>query len=297
MAIGSIRTLLIEDNPADARIIQEVLSESPETAFDLEWVDGLGKGLKELSAGLVDLVLLDLHLPESCGLDTFNAARACAPTVPIVVLTGLDDRELALKLVRNGAQDYLVKGQIDNPALLRSMQYALVRQRLQHEEESPAWRDSLTDLYNRQGFLVLGEQLLLLADKYRHQVTLYHVDLVDLETVNELYGRESGDRALQMVADALCETVRESEIGARVGGHQFAFMGYRLVASPERQVQQRFVDALRANFRRGQCPYLLNVNWGISVYDPAIPTALSSLMRRAEAQACSAFPWQGNRGV
>jgi len=296
MAIGSIRTLLIEDNPADARVIQEVLSESPETAFDLEWVDGLAKGLKELNAGLVDLVLLDLHLPESRGLDTFNATRACAPTVPIVVLTGLDDRELAQKLVRNGAQDYLVKGQVDNPALLRSMQYALIRHRLQHEEESPAWKDSLTDLYNRQGFLVLGEQLLLLADKYRYRVTLYYVDLVELETINEIYGRESGDRALQMVADALCETVRESEIGARVGGHQFAFMGYSLFAPPERQVQQRFAEALRANFRRGQCPYLLNVNWGVSVYDPAIPTALSSLMRRAEEKACSASSRQADGG-
>jgi diguanylate cyclase (GGDEF)-like protein len=296
MSIGSIRTLLIEDNPADARVIQEVLSESPGTAFDLEWVDGLSKGLKELNAGLVDLVLLDLHLPESRGLDTFNATRACAPTVPIVVLTGLDDRELALKVVRNGAQDYLVKGQIDNPALLRSMQYALIRHRLQREEDSPAWKDSLTDLYNRQGFLVLGEQLLLLADQYRYQVTLFYVDLVELETINELYGRESGDRALQMVADALCETVRESEVGARVGGHQFAFMGYSLFAPPEREVRQRFVEALRANFRRGQCPYLLNVNWGVSVYDPASPTSLSSLMWRAEAQACSVSPGQGNAG-
>ena len=293
MAIGSIRTLLIEDNPADARVIQEVLSESPEGAFDLEWVDGLAKGLRELNAGLVDLVLLDLHLPESRGLETFNATRACAPSVPIVVLTGLDDRELALKVVRNGAQDYLVKGQIDNPALLRSMQYALIRHRLQHEPESPAWKDSLTDLYNRQGFLILGEQLLLLADKYRYPVTLYYVDLVELETINELYGRSSGDRALQMVADALCETVRESEIGARVGGRQFAFMGYSLFSPPAREVHQRFVEALRANFRRGQCPYLLNVNWGVSVYDPTLPTALASLMRRAEAQASSASSGSG----
>ncbi len=290
MAVSSIRTLLIEDNPLDAEFIQAVLSQAPEAPFELEWADGLAKGLKELNAGVVDLVLLDLHLPESRGVDTFNTTHACAPAIPIVVLTSSDDQELALKVVRNGAQDYLVKGQIDRHTLLRSMQYALVRHRLQIEEESPAWRDSLTNLYNRQGFFVLGEQLLRLADKYQYQVTLFYADLVELETINEIYGKESGDAALQTVADALCETVRESEIGARVGGHQFAFMGYRLVASPERQVQQRFVEALRANFRRGQCPYLLNVNWGVSVYDPAIPTALSSLMRRAEAQACSAFP-------
>ena len=296
MAVSSIRTLLIEDNPADARVIQEVLSESPEAAFDLEWVDGLAGGLKELNAGLVDLVLLDLHLPESRGLDTFNAARACAPAVPIVVLTALYDRELALKLVRNGAQDYLVKGQIDPQALLRSMQYALVRHRLQHEEESPAWRDSLTSLYNRQGFLVLGEQLLGLADKYQHQVTLFCADLADLETINEVYGKESGDGALQTVAAALCETVHEAEFGARVGGHQFAFMCYSLFAPPERKVKEEFVEVLRAHSHRGLCPYLLTVNWGVSVYDPSKPVALAALIRRAEAQACSASPYQGNAG-
>jgi diguanylate cyclase (GGDEF)-like protein len=290
MAVSSIRTLLIEDNPADARVIQEVLSESPEAPFDLEWVEGLARGLKELKAGLVDLVLLDLHLPESQGLDTFNATRACAPAVPIVVLTGLDDRELALKVVRNGAQDYLVKGQIDHHALLRSMQYALVRHRLQHDEESPSWKDSLTNLYNRQGFLVLGEQLLCLADEYQHQVTLFYADLVDLETINEFYGKESGDGALQTVAATLCETLRESEFGARVGGHQFAFMCYSLFAPPERSVDEAFRAALRAHSRRGQCPYLLTVDWGVSVYDPTKPVALASLMQRAEAQACSASP-------
>ena len=296
MAVSSIRTLLIEDDPVDAELIQGVLSQAPEAAFELEWVDGLAKGLKELNAGVVDLVLLDLHLPESRGVDTFNTTRACAPAVPIVVLTGLDDHELALKVVRNGAQDYLVKGQIDRHTLLRSMQYALVRHRLQHEEESPDWRDSLTNLYNRQGFFVLGEQLLRLADKYQYRVTLFYADLVELETINEIYGKESGDAALQTVADAVCETVREAEFGARVGGHQFVFMCYSLFAPHERDVQARFVEALRANSRRGQCPYLLNVNWGVSVYDPATPAALSSLMLRAEAQACPVSRTGGNVG-
>jgi len=290
MAVSSIRTLLIEDNPVDAQLVQAVLSQSPGAAFELEWVDDLAKGIKELKAGSVDLVLLDLHLPESRGLDTFNTIHAYAPAVPIVVLTGLDDRELALKVVHGGAQDYLVKGQIDHRTLLRSMQYALVRHRLQHDEESPAWRDSLTNIYNRQGFLVLGEQLLRLADKYHHQVTLFYADLVELEAINEIYGKEAGDGALQTVSAALSETVRESEFVARVGGHEFALMCYSLFAPHKRDVQQRFVEVLRVHSRRGQCPYLLNVNWGVSVYDPAKPVALSSLMRQAEALACPASP-------
>jgi len=190
----------------------------------------------------------------------------------------------------------LVKGQINHQALLRSMQYALVRHRLQHDEESPSWKDSLTSLYNRQGFLVLGEQLLCLADKYQHQVTLFYADLVDLETINQVYGKESGDGALQTVAAALCETVHEAEFGARVGGHQFAFMCYTLFAPSERNVKAGFGDVLRSHLRRGLCPYLLTVNWGVSVYDPTKPVALAALIRHAEAQAGSASPNQDNEG-
>lgn len=80
------------------------MAEVPEAAFELDWVDGLGKGLQKLDAEPVDLVLLDLHLPESRGLATFTTTHGCAPGIPIIVMTGLDDRELALKAVRDGAR-------------------------------------------------------------------------------------------------------------------------------------------------------------------------------------------------
>jgi CheY-like chemotaxis protein len=164
MISSSIRTLHIEDNPADARVLSEALAEVPEAAFELEWVNGLGKGLQKLESGQVDLVLLDLHLPESQGLATFYTSQTCAQGVPIIVLTGMDDRELALKAVRDGAQDYLVKGQFEGPSLVRAMQHAVVRQRIQGDAEGLFWRDPLTGLYNLQGFLVLGEQFLRFAD-------------------------------------------------------------------------------------------------------------------------------------
>src|SRR5208283_1584420 len=96
---------LIEDNPADARMIREALAEFPEAAFDIEWAEGLAKGLERLEGEVVDLV-------------------------------GLDDRELALKAVRDGAQDYLVKGQVEAPSLVRSMQNAVVRHRLSREADA-----------------------------------------------------------------------------------------------------------------------------------------------------------------
>jgi DNA-binding response OmpR family regulator len=112
-----VQVLLIEDNPQDARTIREALSDVKMTGptapeFDLAWTDHLSDGLRHLSTRDADVILLDLSLPDSQGLDALFKVSARAPDVPIVVLTALDDEERALQAVREGAQDYLVKEQI-----------------------------------------------------------------------------------------------------------------------------------------------------------------------------------------
>jgi signal transduction histidine kinase len=127
-----IRALLIEDNPGDARLIREMLREaSARDAADVLHADRLSAGLALLAERDVDVLLLDLSLPDSSGLATFETAHAAAPGVPIVVLSGLDDEGLAARAVHEGAQDYLVKGQVDGGTILRSLRYAIERQRLE----------------------------------------------------------------------------------------------------------------------------------------------------------------------
>jgi len=285
MIISSVRTLLIEDNPADARVLREVLAEVPEAGFELEWVDGLAEGLQKLSSGPVDLVLLDLYLPESRGLATFTTTHECAPAVPIIVLTGLDDRELALKAVRDGAQDYLVKGQIEPASLVRAMQHAVVRHRMQEQTAGPTWKDDLTGLFNRQGFLALGEQLLRVADNAKCKLGLVYADVDGLEKINQAYGREQGDAALQGVATALRETFQESELVARVGGDEFAAMCFGICNGSKRDVKSVLDAALKAHPRAGERPYPLTVSWGLSTYDPAKPCSMATLIKHAEEHA------------
>ena len=135
MADNPIRALLVEDNPGDARLIQEMLSEVGQTAFTLKCADKLSTGLECLEQGDIDVILLDLSLPDSHGFDTFTTVHNQVPAIPVVVLSGLSDEELALKAVGEGAQDYLVKGQVDSNVLARSMRYAVERRRLQDEVE------------------------------------------------------------------------------------------------------------------------------------------------------------------
>ncbi len=122
-----IKILLIEDNPGDARLIKEMLIEAKSAPFILEWRDRLHAGLQWLTEYCADVVLLDLGLPDSQGLDTYAKVHDQFPRLPIVVLSGLHDESVAVKAVRDGAQDYLVKGQIDGRLMARSMRYAIER--------------------------------------------------------------------------------------------------------------------------------------------------------------------------
>jgi two-component system phosphate regulon sensor histidine kinase PhoR len=133
-----LKILLIEDSPGDARLLREMLVEIRDAAFELEWVDRLSAGLERLAQKDIDAILLDLSLPDSKGLDTFTKVHAQAPHVPITVLSGLDDTALAVKAVREGAQDYLVKGEVDGNLLARTIRYAIERKRTEE-----ALRESL----------------------------------------------------------------------------------------------------------------------------------------------------------
>ncbi|KCZ71876.1 PAS/PAC sensor hybrid histidine kinase [Candidatus Methanoperedens nitroreducens] len=126
-----IKILLIEDNPGDARLIKEMLAEAKNISFNLEWRDRLSSGLERLDKGGIDVVLLDFMLPDSRGFDTFNSTKARAHEIPIVILTGLSDETLAVMAVREGAQDYLVKGQVDSNLLERAIRYAIERKRVE----------------------------------------------------------------------------------------------------------------------------------------------------------------------
>ena len=123
------RALLIEDNPADARLLAEALADSGGSELLLEHASQLSDGVRRLQQGGIDVVLLDLSLPDAKGLEACDRLRREAPEVAVVVLTGLDDGESALQALWGGAQDYLVKGQVDGPLVMRSVRYAIERQR------------------------------------------------------------------------------------------------------------------------------------------------------------------------
>ncbi len=130
-----IKVLLVEDNPGDARLLRELLSEAETERFDITHAERLDKALAHLEGQHFDVVLLDLSLPDAHGINTFKKAHTAAPYQSIIVLTGLDDETLAMRIVQEGAQDYLVKGFIDSRLLTRAIRYAIGRQHILAELE------------------------------------------------------------------------------------------------------------------------------------------------------------------
>jgi diguanylate cyclase (GGDEF)-like protein len=217
------KVLLIEDNPGDARLIREMLSEEPESPFSLHTADRLQNGLEQLSAGETVLVLLDLSLPDSFGLETFAKVYAHSPTVPIIVLTGNDDQTVALSAVKGGAQDYLVKGRLDRDLLLRSMQYSIERKRYQVQLEHQANYDALTGLPNRN---LLHDRLrqAVYAQRTPRAIAVVFIDLDHFKFVNDSLGHSTGDKLLKGMAERLRSVLREGDTVGRVGGDEFVLI-------------------------------------------------------------------------
>jgi len=159
-----VRVLLVEDNPIHARLISGLLAESRSPTFRLETVESLADGLQRLEKDQIDVVLLDLTLPDSQDLDTFHRVRLRAPHVPIVIVTGMDDVNLAAKAVEAGAQDYLVKTQLHKSSLTRSIRYAIERTRVRDAE----WDSQMFRLAQRQ--FLKAAQLMSLDDNIRQRL-------------------------------------------------------------------------------------------------------------------------------
>ena len=121
--------LLVEDNLADAKLALHSLEKAHEALFYVEHVELLDAAIARLALGGIDVALVDLSLPDSSGISTYQAIRAAAPSVPIVVMTGLDDEEIAIDLLHQGAQDYLLKNEVESKLLARSLRFAMERQR------------------------------------------------------------------------------------------------------------------------------------------------------------------------
>lgn len=278
-----IKVLLIEDNPGDARLIQEWLVQDYSPRFDLVKLNCLEDGLACLSKNDIDVVLLDLSLPDSTGLDTLRKVHEHVPELPIVVLSGLDDEDVTLQAVGAGAQDYLVKDEINENVLPRVLQYAIERQTVQSQLARQSFIDDLTGLYNRRGFYSLAEQQLSLAKRNGDVLHLFFLDVDYLKRVNDTLGHETGNELLRDASNVLKKTFRSTDIIARLGGDEFVVLGIGFNDTGMESMLNRLVENLNmVNVGRPEAPYSLSISIGAAKWTPDDPVSIEELIVKAD---------------
>lgn len=282
MGIDTLRLLIVEDSPEYAHMLKTVLGVEDTVRFEMDFASDLRSALHRLDGGDFDVILLDLSLPDSLGLDTFLAVQTYAFQIPIVVITALDDEVVAVRAVREGAQDYLVKGDLDVSNLVRSLRYAVERHRTLTNLEHKLLSDELTGLYNRRGFMHLAAQQLKLARRMGTFLLMIFVDMDDLKNINDHYGHTEGDKALEAVAKLLRATFRESDIIGRMGGDEFAVLAINVQENSDRVIAERMQKSLAAFNQVNQKGYELSFSWGMIYYDPRENTPLGNLLTKAD---------------
>lgn len=174
---SAIHVLLIEDNPTDVLLLRQAFAGVPLMPCTFTHVERLGEGLKCLSEAHFDVVLLDLGLPDSQGLDTFHQVSEHAAAVPIVVFSGLDDEAVAVQAVREGAQDYLPKGQLAGPLLARAIRYAIERHQILEERKQliRELQEALATVKTLKGLLPICARCKKIRDDqgYWNQLEIY----------------------------------------------------------------------------------------------------------------------------
>jgi two-component system cell cycle response regulator len=278
-ALEPLRILLVEDSTTQARFLEHTLRAMEPVPSEVTWVDDVARAVKQRTDS-VDLVLLDLVLPDSTGIDTFRAVHTAHPALPIIVLSGARDETLAQQAVAEGAQDYLFKSTVSPDGLARAIRFAMERHRTVTELRQAAVVDELTGLYNRRGFSKLGEQHLARARRDGTAMTVLFVDVDGLKAVNDAFGHEDGDLLLGDLAGLMKATFRTYDVIGRVGGDEFCILlgdeGARSVAAT------RLRQAIEVHNASGRRRFVLSCSIGVVSIKPSQDSTLADLLSQAD---------------
>jgi diguanylate cyclase (GGDEF)-like protein len=297
----SVRILLVEDNPRHAQLLREAMGEAGvafagASPYELTHARSVAEALDQLAAGALDLVLLDLSLPDGTGLEGLLRVRELFPDVPVIALTGLNDELLAAQALHAGAQDYLTKGRVGGSLLARSIRYATSLNRMQMALRALSFIDNLTGLYNRRGFVTLADPHVRLAQRIKGRFLVVSVDVAGLAGINAASNPDEGDMVLRDVAELLRRTFRDSDILARLEGG--AYMAFAVDAAEEKApiITSRLAQQVAGYNQQTIRAYTLVLHVGVAAFDPEAGASIEDLMAKAvEARRAARRPRRSSR--
>ena len=288
----SVRVLLVDDDPQQITVVEEALDSQAPGEFRVDSTTCLADAIERIGDYPYDLVLLDLALPDADELEGILALQRIASDVPIVVLSGRDDEEIAVRAIQAGAQDYLVKGQARARELSRTLRYARERHRLRAElveikqrhiqPTNLATHDALTGLPNRHLFYDRLSHALSHAERYDQWIAVLCVDLDRFKHVNDTLGHAVGDELLRQVAARLKGSLRKSDTVSRLGGDELVVILHNITRAEDAgKVARKLLGDLAEPFFLDGHELFVTASAGIAVY-PGDGANADSLLKNAE---------------
>lgn len=277
-----MRVLCIDADPSTAAWLDVALIAASAERVQVEYAGSMREALGSLAEAAFDVAIVGLSGTDAQELDILQSLQEHAPELAVVVLSPVPDLQIAVRAIRCGAQDALVRGQVEGLMLSRMLRYSIERQHVRTALHTKTLVDELTGLYNRRGFISLARQQIKTAERMARDVVHVFLDVDGMKQINDTFGHREGDLALIETADILRATFRESDVLARMGGDEFAVLA--LETSP--LACDVLIDRLRRQVAernsRGHRPYVLSFSLGSTRHAAGTPCLLDELLARAD---------------
>jgi diguanylate cyclase (GGDEF)-like protein len=278
----SIKVLVVEEaQQMNSPWFQAVLVGVNSGIFEATRAQSLKKALSILEDQPFDVIMLDLILSDSSGIATFSQMYGRMPEVPIVVTSTIEDKSQAIEVLREGAQDYLIKGEMDSNQLRRALIFAIERNHSRLILQQLSFNDELTGLLNRRGFVSMAQQQLKIAQRENWELVILFADLDSLKNINDNFGHPEGDKALKTIASVLRETFRTSDLIARLGGDEFIVLAVNAPATGVQKMLDRLHHTIEKHNAQNRY-YQVSLSIGISQFDPQLDLTLDEMIIEAD---------------
>jgi diguanylate cyclase (GGDEF)-like protein len=278
-----INILISDNDPEGALFWTRVIADIHDMDIESTRIEKLSDVLKYLETETPEVILLDLSRPEGGGFEVFLLVYNAAPDIPIIVITGTSTQKLAFQTALDGAQDSLLKGEINGYSLSRSMRQAMGRQTHLRQLNTFSVIDELTGLNNRRGFLILADQQIKMSKRMGQSLFLVFADVDDLKTINDTLGHHWGDIALMETSHVLREAFRETDILGRLSGDEFVALLNCAGGIDKESLISRFQETMDAHNAYPGRNFQLSISIGIALFDPHTSASAHELLENADS--------------
>lgn len=278
-----VSILLVEDKLEDIQAITAFLEGSKRINAKIQTVDSVKKAKTIMFYDKIDIILIDLNIQGLEYDELFERFDKNKLSLPYIVITDERDEDLGIEAVKKGAQDYLVRSEISERILRRTITYSLERHDILESLYRTTIVDELTGLYNRRGLYTLGNQQIELAKRHNDDIFIFYIDLDGMKEINDTLGHEYGDKALIITSSIMHKSFRTTDILSRLGGDEFVAVAVKAQYEFIPIMIERIKDYIKEE-NKNLKDYQISMSIGVSKVDLDSEKPLEDAINHADKE-------------